>query len=63
VRLSDKGPQILEVVRVLDANRVVPLSLDVREPTLGDVFRQLTSDRSRSADAADMGGMNEVVRA
>ena len=49
VRLSDKGAQILDVVRALDANRVVPVSLDVREPTLDDVFLQLTSQRHTTA--------------
>jgi ABC-2 type transport system ATP-binding protein len=63
VRLSDKGPQILDVVRALDANRVTPLSLDVREPTLDDVFRQLTSDGPQSREAIDAADSHEVVRA
>jgi ABC-2 type transport system ATP-binding protein len=62
-RLSDKGPQILDVVRVLDANGVAPVSLDVREPTLEDVFRQLTSDESRGGHVADQGDSNRVIRA
>jgi ABC-2 type transport system ATP-binding protein len=62
-RLSDKGPQILDVVRVLDANGVVPVSLDVREPTLEDVFRQLTSNGSLSGNVVDQGDSNRVARA
>jgi ABC-2 type transport system ATP-binding protein len=63
VRLSDKGPQILEVVRVLDANRITPVSLDVREPTLDDVFRQLTSAGKTSGNAVDAGDSKAVARA
>jgi ABC-type multidrug transport system ATPase subunit len=63
VRLSDKGPQILDVVRALDANRVTPLSLDVREPTLDDVFRQLTSDGAQSGGPVEVGDSNGVARA
>jgi hypothetical protein len=53
VRLSDRGPQVLDVVRTLDANRVTPSSLGIREPTLEDVFRQLTSDGSPAVAAVD----------
>jgi ABC-2 type transport system ATP-binding protein len=63
VRLSDKGPQILDVVRALDANQLTPVSLDVREPTLDDVFRELTSDGSRSGRTAEAHDSNELVRA
>ena len=63
VRLPDKGPQILDVVRALDANRVTPVSLNVREPTLDDVFRQLTTDSSPRGEALDLGDSNGVVRA
>jgi ABC-2 type transport system ATP-binding protein len=63
VRLSDKGPQILEVVRVLDANRLALLSLDVREPTLDDVFLQLTSDGHKSGDSVAVDDSNQMVRA
>jgi hypothetical protein len=63
VRLSDKGPQILYVVRALDANQLTPVSLDVREPTLDDVFRELTSDGSRSGRVGEADDSNELVRA
>jgi daunorubicin resistance ABC transporter ATP-binding subunit len=63
VRLSDKGPQVLDVVRALDANRVTPRSLDIRDPTLDDVFRQLTSDRSRSGENVTVDDSEELVRA
>jgi ABC-type multidrug transport system ATPase subunit len=62
-RLSDKGPQILDVVRALDVNQMAPLSLDVREPTLDDVFRQLTSDRAESGGPVEAGDSTGVVRA
>jgi ABC-2 type transport system ATP-binding protein len=63
IRLSDKGPQVLDVVRTLDANRVTPMSMGIREPTLEDVFRQLTSDGSPSLAAVDGDDPNERLRA
>jgi daunorubicin resistance ABC transporter ATP-binding subunit len=63
VRLSNKGPQVLDVVRALDANRVTPDSLDIREPTLDDVFRQLTSGTSPSRDEVKAPDSNELVDA
>jgi ABC-2 type transport system ATP-binding protein len=63
VRLSDRGPQVLDVVRTLDAHRVAPISLGIREPTLEDVFRQLTSVGSPSVDTVDGDDPNEWLRA
>ena len=63
VRLSDKGPQILDAVRVLDANRVSPISLDVREPSLDDVFLQLTSERPQNIDNAGVARSTKAVDA
>jgi ABC-2 type transport system ATP-binding protein len=46
VTVADKGPAILEVIRLLDADAVVPESVAIREPTLDDVFLQLTGHRA-----------------
>jgi len=42
VKVPDKGPAVQEVIRMLDANAIVAESLAIREPTLDDVFLQLT---------------------
>jgi ABC-2 type transport system ATP-binding protein len=53
VTVANGGRDVLAVVRALDANNVVPESLAVREPTLDDVFLQLTGHRAdRGAEAA-----------
>jgi ABC-2 type transport system ATP-binding protein len=46
VKVPDKGPAVQEVIRLLDADAIVPESLDIREPTLDDVFLQLTGHRA-----------------
>ena len=46
LRVTDKGPAIQEVLRLLDACAVVPDSVAIREPTLDDVFLQLTGHRA-----------------
>jgi ABC-2 type transport system ATP-binding protein len=50
VNVSDSGPALLEVVRLLESSDLAPESLAVREPTLDDVFLQLTG---RLADLPD----------
>jgi daunorubicin resistance ABC transporter ATP-binding subunit len=45
VKVADKGPAVQEVIRLLDAGAIVTESLDIREPTLDDVFLQLTGHR------------------
>jgi ABC-2 type transport system ATP-binding protein len=50
VNVSDSGPALLEVVRLLESSDLTPESLAVREPTLDDVFLQLTG---RLADLPD----------
>jgi ABC-2 type transport system ATP-binding protein len=50
VNVSDSGPALLEVVRLLESSDLTPESLAVREPTLDDVFLQLTG---RLADLRD----------
>jgi len=42
IKVTDSGQSVLEVVRALDTDGFVPDSLLVREPTLDDVFLQLT---------------------
>jgi ABC-2 type transport system ATP-binding protein len=42
LHVSEGGRCILEVARYLDANRLVPDAVSIREPTLDDVFLQLT---------------------
>jgi ABC-2 type transport system ATP-binding protein len=42
VTVPDKGPAVQEVIRLLDADAIVAESLAIREPTLDDVFLQLT---------------------
>jgi len=49
LNVADPGRAVLEVVRYIDGAGLVPESLTVREPTLDDVFLQLTG---HSADAA-----------
>jgi hypothetical protein len=46
VKVADKGRSVLEAIRLLDADAVVPESLTIREPTLDDVFLQLTGHRA-----------------
>jgi len=42
VKVPDKGPAVQEVIRLLDVDAIVSESLAIREPTLDDVFLQLT---------------------
>jgi ABC-2 type transport system ATP-binding protein len=42
VKVPDRGPAVQEVIRILDAGAIVAESLAIREPTLDDVFLQLT---------------------
>jgi daunorubicin resistance ABC transporter ATP-binding subunit len=46
VKVPDKGPAVQEVIRLLDAGAIVAESLAIREPTLDDVFLQLTGHRA-----------------
>jgi ABC-2 type transport system ATP-binding protein len=46
VKVPDKGPAVQEVIRLLDGDAIVPQSLAIREPTLDDVFLQLTGHRA-----------------
>jgi ABC-2 type transport system ATP-binding protein len=42
VTVPDKGPAVQQVIRLLDADAIIIESLAIREPTLDDVFLQLT---------------------
>ena len=52
VTVSDAGRSVLQAVRALDGAGVVPESLTVREPTLDDVFLQLTGHRAAPVEQA-----------
>ncbi len=52
ITVHDGGRAVLEVVRTLDAQGLTPEWLTVREPTLDDVFLQLTG-RPAEASVAD----------
>src|SRR3954470_20613354 len=45
VKVDGGGRDVLEIVRILDAEAVYPETLTVREPTLDDVFLTLTGHR------------------
>ena len=47
--VGDAGRAVLEVVRSLDAAGLTPEWLTVREPTLDDVFLQLTGRKAEDA--------------
>jgi ABC-2 type transport system ATP-binding protein len=42
VKVEDSGPSLVRAIRLLDGAAIVPASITVREPTLDDVFLQLT---------------------
>ncbi|HEX6395478.1 MAG TPA: ATP-binding cassette domain-containing protein [Acidimicrobiales bacterium] len=48
VKVPDNGPAVQEVIRALDADAIIPLALAIRQPTLDDVFLQLTGHRTAS---------------
>jgi ABC-2 type transport system ATP-binding protein len=48
VGVADPGAAVLEVVRLLDASGLTPESIVVREPTLDDVFLQLTGHKAET---------------
>ncbi|HEX9525898.1 MAG TPA: ATP-binding cassette domain-containing protein, partial [Streptosporangiaceae bacterium] len=65
VKVPDKGATVQEVVRLLDASAIVAESLAIREPTLGDVFLQLTGHPvgtgpdEPAPQAAGVGGVHQ----
>jgi len=46
VTVPDKGRTVQEAIRLLDSDAIVADSLAIREPTLDDVFLQLTGNRA-----------------
>ena len=50
VSVPDAGPSVLQLVRQLDDGDLKPESVIVREPTLDDVFLQLTGHKAESKD-------------
>jgi ABC-2 type transport system ATP-binding protein len=50
VTVADPGRAVLEVVRILDAAGLTPEWLTVREPTLDDVFLQLTGHKAAAGE-------------
>jgi daunorubicin resistance ABC transporter ATP-binding subunit len=65
VKVPDKGPAVQDVMRLLDGDAIVPESLSIREPTLDDVFLQLTGHRAGTGtdkpapQAAGPAGVNQ----
>jgi ABC-2 type transport system ATP-binding protein len=55
VQVPDNGPAVQQVIRLLDADAIVPDSLAIREPTLDDVFLQLTGHRAGIGPGANPG--------
>jgi daunorubicin resistance ABC transporter ATP-binding subunit len=49
VKVADKGRSVREIFRLLDADAIVTEAIAIREPTLDDVFLQLTGSRGESA--------------
>src|SRR5215472_16644742 len=49
VKVPDKGPAVQQVIRLLDAGAIAAESLAIREPTLDDVFLQLTGHRASTS--------------
>jgi len=63
VKVPDKGPAVQAVIRLLDADAIVAESLAIREPTLDDVFLQLTCHRtgiSPEEPASQVAGVGSV---
>jgi len=52
VTIPDAGPAVLAVVRLLDSSGLGPESMMVREPTLDDVFLQLTGHKAETQPPA-----------
>ncbi len=46
VQVPGKGATVQEILRLLEAGVIVPETIAIREPTLDDVFLQLTGHRA-----------------
>jgi daunorubicin resistance ABC transporter ATP-binding subunit len=62
VKVPDKGATVQEVIRLLDAAAIVPHSLAIHEPTLDDVFLQLTGHQASATPDKRALGQREPGR-
>jgi len=53
LKVDDGARVVLDVVRTLDAEHLEPVSLNVREPTLDDVFLTITGHAAEESDGED----------
>jgi ABC-2 type transport system ATP-binding protein len=53
VAVADSGPALLDIVHILHTDRLVPDAIAVRQPTLDDVFLQITGREPEPADDED----------
>jgi ABC-2 type transport system ATP-binding protein len=53
IHVAEGGRCILEVARILDSQQLVPDAVAIREPTLDDVFLQLTGHRAETPTGAE----------
>lgn len=53
VSVTDGATAMLEIVRVLDATHLAPITMALREPTLDDVFLKLTGHTAEEPTATD----------
>jgi ABC-2 type transport system ATP-binding protein len=56
VKVADNGPAVQQVLHLLDAGAIVLESLVIREPTLDDVFLQLTGHRAGPDEPTSQAG-------
>jgi ABC-2 type transport system ATP-binding protein len=52
LKVDDGARVVLQVVRVLDEARLEPTTLNIREPTLDDVFLTLTGHKAEEENGA-----------
>jgi ABC-2 type transport system ATP-binding protein len=57
LHVAEGGRCVLEVARYLDASRIVPESVSIREPTLDDVFLQLTGHKAEMSPPDGSGAL------
>jgi ABC-2 type transport system ATP-binding protein len=53
VSVSDGATAMLAIVRVLDRAELVPITMALREPTLDDVFIELTGHTAEEGPESD----------
>jgi ABC-2 type transport system ATP-binding protein len=51
--VAEGGRCVIEVARILDSHQLVPEAVAIREPTLDDVFLQLTGHRAEIPTGAE----------